>query len=163
MIFDKSAIDLFLFNDFLQINEFMFFISLFLAQHTSYYYKPTLTVFLLYMTIIIISGYTFPDWLLPPVKTASTELRCLRVALLRPTVARERWDSWRSCVLRWGGSSSEVAIRAVCLSFATEIATFGCKANQSVKFSQWWRYCSTIERTEECFPDHWCIDEYGIL
>jgi len=61
MISAKSARDLFLFNDFLQINEFMFFISLFLAQHTSYYYKPALTVFLLYMTIIIISGNSFPD------------------------------------------------------------------------------------------------------
>lgn len=59
MISAKSARDLFLFNDFLQINEFMFFISVFLAQHTPYYYKPTLTVFLFYMTIIIISGNTF--------------------------------------------------------------------------------------------------------
>ena len=61
IIFAKFTRDLFLFNDFLQINECMFFISLFLAQHTSYYYKPTLTVFLFYMTIIIISGNTFPD------------------------------------------------------------------------------------------------------
>jgi hypothetical protein len=30
-----------------------------------------------------------------------------------------------------------VAGFAVPLVFATEIATFGCKANQSVKFSQW--------------------------
>ena len=116
MISAKSARDLFLFNDFLQINECLFFISLFRAQHTPYYYKPALTVFLLYMTIIIISGNTFLDWLLPPVKMASPELRCLRVALLRPTVAHRRWDSWRSSVPRWGGSSSKVAIRAVCLS-----------------------------------------------
>lgn len=163
MIFAKSAIDLFLFNDFFQINDCMFFISLFLAQHTPYYYKPSLTVFLFYMTIIIISGNTFPDWLLPPVKMASPELRCLRVALLRPTAARRRWDSWRSSVLRWVVSSSEVAVRAAQLPFATTIAIFGCKPNQSVKFSQCWSYCSTIERTEECFPDHWCIDEYGIL
>ena len=61
MISAKSARDLFLFNDFLQINECMFYISLFLAQHTSYYYKPALTVFLFYMTIIIISGNTFLD------------------------------------------------------------------------------------------------------
>lgn len=61
MISAKFARYLFLFNDFLEINECMFFISLFLAQHTPYYYKPILIVFLFYMTIIIISGNTFPN------------------------------------------------------------------------------------------------------
>ena len=54
------------------------------------------SIFYFYIPIIIIPGNTFPERCLPPVKTAPTEVRCLRATLLRPTAARRKWDSWRS-------------------------------------------------------------------
>ena len=54
-------------------------------------YNPFLTAILFNSPIIIILGNTFPERLLPPVKTAPPEVRYLRIVFLRQTVARRMW------------------------------------------------------------------------
>ena len=55
------------------------FFPCYLAKHTLYY-NPFLIGIFFYIPIVIISGNTFPEWLLTPVKATAPKVRCLGIA-----------------------------------------------------------------------------------